>query len=48
MPDSKASNDTRERIVDVAERLFMQHGYDATSMRSIPGASEAKLAAVNC
>lgn len=47
MPDSKASNDTRERILDVAERLFMQHGYEATSMRNITGAAEVNLAAVN-
>ena len=47
MPDSKANNDTRERILDVAEGLFMQYGYEATSMRSITGAAEVNLAAVN-
>ena len=27
--------DTRERILDAAERLFMAHGYEGTSMRQI-------------
>ncbi len=27
------SPDTRERILDAAERLFMAHGYEGTSMR---------------
>ena len=29
------SVDTRERILDAAERLFMSHGYEGTSMRQI-------------
>lgn len=41
------SADTRERILDVAEKLFMAHGYDATSMRLITGAAGVNLAAVN-
>jgi AcrR family transcriptional regulator len=40
-------SDTRERILDVAERLFMENGYEATSMRMITGAAEVNLAAVN-
>lgn len=47
MPDQKSSHDTRERILDVAERLFMENGYEATSMRMITGAAEVNLAAVN-
>lgn len=39
--------DTRERILDVAERLFMAHGYDGTSMRLITGEAKVNLAAVN-
>jgi AcrR family transcriptional regulator len=39
--------DTRERILDAAERLFMVHGYDGTSMRQITHAAEVNLAAVN-
>ena len=29
--------DTRERILDAGERLFMAHGYEGTSMRQITG-----------
>lgn len=39
--------DTRERILDVAERLFMTHGYDGTSMRQITGEAGVNLASVN-
>lgn len=41
------STDTRERILDAAETLFMAHGYDGTSMRLITGAAGVNLAAVN-
>lgn len=47
MSDQKNGSDTRERILDVAERLFMENGYEATSMRTITSAAEANLAAVN-
>lgn len=40
-------NGTRERILDVAERLFMAHGYEATSMRQITGDAGVNLASVN-
>jgi AcrR family transcriptional regulator len=39
--------DTRERILDTAEGLFMAHGYEGTSMRMITGAASVNLAAVN-
>ena len=39
--------DTRERILDAAERLFMAHGYEGTSMRQITGEAAVNLAAVN-
>lgn len=45
--DSKSNPLTRERILDVAERQFMAHGYEGTSMRKITGAAEVNLAAVN-
>lgn len=41
------SFDTRDRILDAAERLFVEHGFDGTSMRMITGAANANLAAVN-
>ncbi|EXI87898.1 MAG: HTH-type transcriptional repressor KstR2 [Candidatus Accumulibacter sp. BA-94] len=47
MSEQKTSSDTRDRILDVAERLFMENGYEATSMRMITGAAEVNLAAVN-
>jgi AcrR family transcriptional regulator len=46
-PIRKPTSDTRERILDVAERLFMDNGYEATSMRTITSAAEVNLAAVN-
>ena len=39
--------DTRERILDAAEQLFMEHGYEGTSMRQITGEAAVNLAAVN-
>ena len=47
MSDNKNNLDTRERILDVAERLFMAHGYEGTSMRMITGVAEVNLAAAN-
>jgi len=39
--------DTRERILDVAERLFAFHGFHYTSLRRITTEAGANLAAVN-
>ncbi|MQM31309.1 MAG: TetR family transcriptional regulator [Candidatus Accumulibacter phosphatis] len=47
MADQKTNHDTRERILDVAELLFMAHGYEGTSMRVITTGAEVNLAAVN-
>jgi AcrR family transcriptional regulator len=47
MSDNKLNSDTRERILDVAERQFMAHGYEGTSMRMITSIAEVNLAAVN-
>ncbi|MDP2171973.1 MAG: TetR family transcriptional regulator [Rhodocyclaceae bacterium] len=41
------SVDTRERILDAAERLFTDNGFDGTSMRQITGAAGVNLASVN-
>jgi len=46
MNDSRTA-DTRQRILDAAERLFMEQGYDGTSMRQIATTAEANLAAAN-
>ena len=39
------SPDTRERILDAAERLFMEHGYDGASMRMLTAAAGVNLQA---
>ncbi|HLX79586.1 MAG TPA: TetR/AcrR family transcriptional regulator [Burkholderiales bacterium] len=43
----KPPHETRTRILDAAEELFMQHGFEATSMRLLTAKAEANLAAVN-
>mgnify|MGYP000184469773 CR=1 FL=1 len=43
----KNSVDTRSRILDAAEVLFMEHGFDGTSMRMITSQAGVNLAAVN-
>ena len=44
---SLAPAGTRNRILDVAERLFVRHGYDGTSLRMITSDAGVNLAAVN-
>jgi AcrR family transcriptional regulator len=39
--------DTKERILDAAERLFAEHGFKATSLRQITSEARVNLAAVN-
>ena len=38
---------TKARILDAAEALFMEHGFEATSLRLITAAAGVNLAAVN-
>ena len=38
---------TKEKILDTAETLFMEHGFEATSLRAITTAAGVNLAAVN-
>jgi AcrR family transcriptional regulator len=42
-----ASGNTRERILDAAEALFVQHGFAATSLRAIATTGGVNLAATN-
>lgn len=46
-PAASPVPDTRNRILDAAEVLFMEHGFEATSMRLITAAARCNLAAVN-
>jgi len=41
------TTDTQARILDAAERLFMQHGFAATSLRMITASARVNLAAVH-
>src|SRR6478672_11783859 len=42
-----ASGATKDRILDAAEALFMEHGFEATSLRALTAAAGVNLAAVN-
>ena len=46
-PIDSTSQDTKSRIIDAAEHLFMEHGFEATSLRSLTAAAGVNLAAVN-
>ena len=46
-PDSGANGATRERILNAAELLFVEQGFEATSLRQITTKAAANLAAVN-
>ena len=41
------SQDTKSRILDAAEQLFMEHGFEATSLRQLTSLAGVNLAAVN-
>ena len=43
----RSSAATKERLLDTAEALFMEHGFEATSLRSITATAAVNLAAVN-
>jgi AcrR family transcriptional regulator len=44
---SDDSRDTRDRILDAAERLFAEKGFDGASLREITQQADANIAAVN-
>jgi AcrR family transcriptional regulator len=43
----KPQHETRTRILDAGEALFMQHGFEGTSMRHLTASAGVNLAAVN-
>ena len=43
----KPPHETRTRILDAAEELFMQHGFEGTSIRLLTARAAVNLAAVN-
>src|SRR4051794_28297309 len=43
----KPPHETRTRILNAAEELFMQHGFEGTSMRLLTATAGVNLAAVN-
>lgn len=45
--ETRAGPATKDKILDAAEALFMAHGFEATSLRSITAAASVNLAAVN-
>src|SRR5437660_735631 len=44
---AREAKDTKDRILDAAESLFLDHGFEATSLRQITAAAGVNLAAVN-
>src|SRR6186713_3343601 len=47
LPGARNPAVTKERILDAAEALFMEHGYEATSLRSLTTSAGVNLAAVH-
>lgn len=45
--NEQSLKDTRERILDAAEQLFMKYGYEGTSMRVVTNEAGVNLAAAN-
>jgi len=45
--DAPGRSATKSRILDAAEALFMEHGFEATSLRQITAAANVNLAAVH-
>jgi AcrR family transcriptional regulator len=45
--DTSRPGSTRDRLLDAAERLFAEHGFASTSLRTLTEAAEANVAAVN-
>src|SRR3954463_138895 len=45
--NSRSPDATRRRMLEAAERLFLEHGFDGTSLRMLTAAADVNLAAVN-
>jgi AcrR family transcriptional regulator len=45
-PPGRHADETRERILDVAEELFANNGYNGTSLRDVARAAELQTAAI--
>ena len=45
--DRRGAAATKERIMEAAEALFLEHGFEATSLRAITATAAVNLAAVN-
>ncbi|MDR2240771.1 MAG: TetR family transcriptional regulator [Zoogloeaceae bacterium] len=45
--DPRHTPDTRARILDAAELLFVEHGFEATTLRMITSRAKVNLASVN-
>ncbi|MFP3759256.1 helix-turn-helix domain-containing protein, partial [Cupriavidus sp. SIMBA_020] len=46
-PGNRQAGGTKARILDAAEDLFIEHGFEAMSMRQITSRAAVNLAAVN-
>lgn len=46
-PSNNADKPVQERLVDAAEELFCEHGFDDTSIRALATAAGCNIAAVN-
>ncbi|MCG6875394.1 MAG: TetR family transcriptional regulator [Betaproteobacteria bacterium] len=46
-PDTRSNQDTRDRMFDAAEALFIERGFDGTSLRMVTTRAKVNLAAVN-
>jgi len=44
---SKHESDTRQRLIEAATEMFVEHGFDATKVREIVARAGANIAAVN-
>ncbi len=45
--DSNANKGVRDRLLDAAEELFCEHGFEGTSIRDIAASADCNIASVN-